>query len=152
MQRGQQGTAGASLVIKKIILANAANYAETDSHEYRVWILPLEYVLSSIELEELLDPEENDLELTVAQARIERAEALLAERKANGGKSKYAPGERKKVEGARKAKLAEEQMERERKMAEVEAVQRIERERVWAEKVRKNEEQRATNDPCTFFS
>ena len=107
--RGQQGTAGASLILKKIIAANAANFAETEDHQFRVWILPLEYVLSSLELEELLDPEENDLELTVAHMRQARADELAEERKANGGKSKYAPGERKKIENEKKAKALEKQ-------------------------------------------
>lgn len=165
------------MILKKIILANKENFEATEDHQYRVWILPLEYLTSSIELEEQLDPEENDLELTVAHVRQRRAEELAEERKANGGKSKYAPGERKKIENAKKAAALEKQyvifpypicrvveetrelievlrrLELEKKQYEDAQARAVEREKEWAERAKKMEEARAARaaqNPCSF--
>jgi hypothetical protein len=119
-----EGTAAASMIIKNVRAANLANEnaSPDDPDAYRVWFLDLEWVIASLESEEALDEEDFDLERCADKVKAERrkkaAKLAAKEKKANGGVSKYGPGERAK---ALKAQRVERDIKAAKEDAEVEA-------------------------------
>lgn len=118
------------------MVANAANELddegalkdEDDLDEYRIWLLPLEWVLDSIEAGEALDEMEYDYQKQMDEARRIRAAKLAEERRRNGGKSKYGRGERREAELKAKLRREERAMKEEEQkaaMAKAEAEKRI---------------------------
>lgn len=93
-----------SLTIKSIMSAKKGNLIDdededdTARHIHRVWLLPLEWVYACLEAEELLPEADWDLEFSLEAEREKRAQELVLERKLNCGQSKFARGERKRLE------------------------------------------------------
>ncbi|BGP12509.1 hypothetical protein JCM10213v2_000426 [Rhodosporidiobolus nylandii] len=94
----RQGSKAADLLIDVLLKANEANRTPEDPNKDRVWLLPLDWVKASIEKQELQPEADYDYDRTDEEKKRERAKELAEERRQNDGKSKYAPGERRRVE------------------------------------------------------
>ncbi|ORY75643.1 hypothetical protein BCR35DRAFT_126180 [Leucosporidium creatinivorum] len=123
---------GSSRLLKNIKAANEANKTEDDPDNDRCWILQPDWLFKSIESKEMLAEHEYDYEKLEGAARTHNRKVAELERKGNGGKSKYAPGQRRKIklEQQRAADLAREeaamrQEEQERQAQIAEAKQQL---------------------------
>ncbi|KPV78187.1 uncharacterized protein RHOBADRAFT_40731 [Rhodotorula graminis WP1] len=94
----RQGTVSADLTIRAIIAANEDNRSEENENQNRVWLLPLEWLETSVEEGRKLSEVEHDFERTADVRAAERAKQIREETKALGGKSRFARGERKRYE------------------------------------------------------
>ncbi|KAL8286191.1 hypothetical protein RQP46_004679 [Phenoliferia psychrophenolica] len=79
----------------------------------RIWMLPLEWLIDSIEAGEMQPEEDYDVEFNAELQREERRQQLAAERKRNGGVSKFGKGGRKMAEAAKRHAAAIKEYERE---------------------------------------
>ncbi|GAA5878204.1 hypothetical protein JCM3774_005842 [Rhodotorula dairenensis] len=100
----RQGTVGADPTIKCILRANAENRTEQDEDYNRVWLLPIEWMIDSVRFGLRLPERPHDLERTQEAKRLERQVELAAERRRNGGASRFARGERQRYERERAMK------------------------------------------------
>ncbi|KAK4700260.1 hypothetical protein P7C70_g5990, partial [Phenoliferia sp. Uapishka_3] len=129
--RAAEGTTGKSLVVQQIKKANKDNLivpeedsdevvTEEEKYQHRVWLLPLDWLLDSLELSEMQPEDDYDLEFQVEEVREKKRKEAAADRKRNGGKSKYGPGGRQAAMRAKEEKKAmkefQAQEEREKRL------------------------------------
>ncbi|GAA5837363.1 hypothetical protein JCM9279_005663 [Rhodotorula babjevae] len=91
----RQGTVGADLTVRAILTANEENRSEEDEDQNRVWLLPLEWLETSIEKGRKLRERKWDFERTDGERKADRARELALEKMQNGGQSRFKRGERK---------------------------------------------------------